>query len=199
MITNKIILVVIIFVAALAVGGGVLNFLQRSNNADGVPIAVNDNRKFLEAKKDNMTLSSFAFEHNSPMPEKYTCDGENVNPPFQISGVAENAKSLVLIVDDPDAPAGTWLHWTVWNINPQIQEIAENSIPDGGIEGKTDFGNTGWGGPCPPSGTHRYFFKLFALDAVLNLPAGAPLNELQKAMEGHILEKAELIGLYSRK
>lgn len=147
----------------------------------------------------NMKITSSAFEHNSSIPSKYTCDGENINPGFQIEDAPENAKSLVLIVDDPDATrSSTWLHWTVWNINPQTKEIAENSAPIGAVEGNTDFEKPGWGGPCPPSKTHRYFFKLFALDAVLDLPAAASLSELQKAMEGHILSQAELIGLYSR-
>lgn len=146
-----------------------------------------------------MKITSFAFEHNSKIPSKYTCDGENINPELRIEEVPENAKSLVLIVDDPDATRGsTWLHWTLWNINSQTKEIAENSVPEGAIEGKTDFGKPGWGGPCPPSGSHRYFFKLFALDEILDLSAGASLDELQKAMEGHILSQAELIGLYSR-
>jgi len=93
---------------------------------------------------------------------------------------------------------GTFCHWTIWNISPQTSEISENSVPESAVEGKTDFGKTGWGGPCPPSGTHRYFFKVFALDAKLDLPAGASRAEIEKAMEGHILGKAELIGLYSR-
>ena len=155
--------------------------------------------EFSESKKNNMNISSLVFEHNSLIPAKYTCDGENISPSLRISEVPEDAKSLVLTVDDPDAPGGTWLHWTVWNINSQTDDIAEGSTPEGAAEGKTDFGKLGWGGPCPPSGTHRYFFKLYALGTVLNLAAGAELRELQNAMEGHILDKAELIGLYSRK
>jgi len=146
-----------------------------------------------------MKITSPVFKNNAQIPSKYTCDGENINPPLEISEVPEGAKSLVLIVDDPDATRGfTWLHWTLWNIKPDTKEISENSIPQGAIEGKTDFGKSGWGGPCPPSGSHRYFFKLFALNAVLDLSDSASLDEIQKAMEGHILEKAELIGLYSR-
>lgn len=146
-----------------------------------------------------MKITSPVFKNNENIPAKYTCDGENVNPPLEISEVPEGAKSLVLIVDDPDATRGyTWLHWTVWNILPDTKEIAENSVPVGAAEGKTDFGKPGWRGPCPPIGRHRYFFKLFALDVILDLSHGASLNELQKAMEGHILDKTELIGLYSR-
>mgnify|MGYP003394717907 CR=1 FL=1 len=146
-----------------------------------------------------MKITSLVFKNNDKIPAKYTCDGENINPPLTISGVPEEAKSLVLIVDDPDATRGyTWLHWTLWNINPDTKEIAENSVPNGATQGKTDFGKSGWGGPCPPSGSHHYFFKLFALDVILELPCGASLDELQKTIEGHILEKVELIGLYSR-
>lgn len=146
-----------------------------------------------------MKIISRKFQNNENIPAKHTCDGENINPSLEVLEVPENAKSLVLIVDDPDATRGyTWLHWTVWNILPDTKEIAENSVPTGAVEGKTDFGKSGWGGPCPPTGRHRYFFKLFALDAILDLPQGASLDELQKAMEGHILDKAELVGLYSR-
>ena len=146
-----------------------------------------------------MKLESSVFENNGNIPSKYTCDGENVNPPLEISEVPENTKSLVLIVDDPDAPMGTWVHWTVWNISPKTTEISENSVPEGAVEGITDFGKPGYGGPCPPSGTHRYFFKLYALDTTLDLGSSAKAKDIEKAMEGHILDKAELVGLYSRK
>jgi Raf kinase inhibitor-like YbhB/YbcL family protein len=146
-----------------------------------------------------MKLTSPIFNNNQPIPSKYTCDGENVNPPLSISEVPENAKSLVLIVDDPDAPMGTWVHWTLWNIDPKITEIAENSVPLNAVQGKTSFGNNKYGGPCPPSGTHRYFFKLYALDNTLTLSSSSTKGDLEKAMEGHIIEKTELIWLYSRK
>lgn len=146
-----------------------------------------------------MKIESSAFKNNEYIPSKYTCDGENINPPLKISGIPQNTQSLVLIVDDPDSPTGTWVHWTVFNIDPKIQEISENSVPEGAVEGITDFGSIGYGGPCPHSGTHRYFFKLYALDAKLDLLAGSSKKEIEKAMEGHILDKAELIGLYSRK
>lgn len=145
-----------------------------------------------------MELKSTAFEHNGNIPEKYTCDGENINPPLLIPDVPEKAQSLVLIVEDPDAPGGTFAHWTVWNISPQTTEIPENSVPEGAIEGTTDFGKVGYGGPCPPSGTHRYFFKIYALDTTLGLPEGADKTELGQAIEGYILGKAELTGLYAR-
>lgn len=145
-----------------------------------------------------MKIESAAFGHNQAIPSKYTCDGQNVNPPLTFSDVPSDAKSLVLINDDPDAPAGTWVHWTVWNISSQTTEIAEDSVPQGSVEGVTSFGKPGYGGPCPPSGTHRYFFKLYALDTTLDLDQSATKQDLEKAMEGHILAEASLIGLYSR-
>ncbi len=145
-----------------------------------------------------MKVSSAMFEHNSYIPSKYTCDGQNINPPLSIRDVPAETKSLVLIMDDPDAPIKTWLHWTVWNIDPATSEVPENSCPDNSIECVTSFGRTGYGGPCPPSGTHRYFFKLYALDRMLDLSFKAGLTEIEKSMEGHIIEKAELIGLYKR-
>ena len=145
-----------------------------------------------------MKIISSAFENNTKIPSKYTCDGENVNPPLEFVAVPEKAKSLVLIVDDPDALSKTWAHWIVYNIDPQILSVKENSKVETGIEGITDFGNQGYGGPCPPSGTHRYFFKLYALDKVLDLPQNATKQMVEKAMEGHMIEKSELIGLSKR-
>lgn len=156
------------------------------------------NSQKLELPKQ-MEISSPAFENNSQIPSKYTCDGQDINPPLEIKNIPERTQSLVLIVDDPDAPMGTFLHWLVFNINPDASIIDENSIPQGGIQGRNDFGKENYGGPCPPSGTHRYFFKIFALDKKLDLKAGAKLKEVEKAMEGHILDKAELIGIYQRK
>lgn len=144
-----------------------------------------------------MKLESPAFGNMERIPSKYTCDGQDINPPLKISDVPENTKSLVLIVDDPDAPAGTWVHWLVWNISPNTKEIPENSVPKNAVEGITSWNRVGYGGPCPPSGTHRYFFKLYALDTILDLPS-TTISELEKAMENHILDKAELVGLYSR-
>ncbi len=119
--------------------------------------------------------------------------------PLGDSPIPAEAKSLVLIVDDPDAPAGDWVHWTVWNISAKTKTIAENSLPENAAEGFTDFGKPGYGGPCPPTGTHRYFFKLYALDTTLALNSSAKKTDIEKAMEGHILEQAELVGLYQRK
>lgn len=157
------------------------------------------------SKGDNMVeiiskleLTSSAFEPGGAIPLKYTCDGEDVNPPLTISKVMGGASSLVLIVDDPDAPNGDWVHWLVWDIDPGTTEIAENRGPEGAIQGKTSFGAPGYGGPCPPSGTHRYFFKLYVLDKKLELDSSADKGQLLEAMEGHVLEQAELMGRYSR-
>jgi hypothetical protein len=137
------------------------------------------------------------FENNSRIPRKYTCDGENINPPLFFADVPQNAKSLVLIVDDPDSPTGTWDHWIVSDINPEIKGISENSVPEGAILGRTTFGKANYGGPCPGSGSHHYHFKLYALDKVLALTDSDKVT-LEKGMKGHVLEAAKLIGLYSR-
>lgn len=165
-------------------------FLIREKQA-----AVPDN---INMDTTSMKIESPVFENSRKIPAKYTCDDKNINPPLIISGVPENAKSLALIVDDPDAPAGTWVHWTIWNLDPAIKEIEENSVPDG-IEGVTSFDKSGYGGPCPHSGTHRYFFKLYALDTIFSIPESSDKSVLEKAMEGHILASAELVGLYIRK
>jgi len=164
-----------------------------------VGIQNNKEKNLLEFKKENMKITSPNFENNSEIPSKYTCNGENINPALIIADVPKNTESLALIVDDPDAPTRTWLHWSVWNINPGIKEIGEGSTPKGAVEGKTDFGNVGYGGPCPPSGTHRYFFKLYALNKKLDLQTGAELKRLIESMKEHIIERAELVGLYSQK
>lgn len=146
-----------------------------------------------------MKISSSAFENNKKIPSIYTCDGSNINPPLQFEGVPQNAKSLALIVDDPDAPMGTWVHWILFNLSPDVTGIDENSIPKDAIEGITSFGKKGYGGPCPPSGTHRYFFKLYAFDSSLDLSEKATKEDLKKAMQDHILAQAEFIGLYARR
>ena len=138
---------------------------------------------------------SSAFESNGIIPRKYTCDGKNINPPLEFQGIPDEAESLVLIVDDPDAPMKTFTHWIVWNIGP-VAKIEEDSIP--GIEGITDFRKIGYGGPCPPSGTHRYFFRIYALDKQLELKEGASRKELESEMIGHIIAEGELMGKYSR-
>ena len=145
-----------------------------------------------------MKLTSPAFANNGTIPSEYTCDGNDLSPPLSISDVPSNAKSLILVMDDPDAPVGTWDHWIVFNMGPSTKEIHKGTEPKA-TAGKNSWGRTGYGGPCPPSGTHRYFFKLYALDAMLNLPQGATKKELEMAMQGHIIAKAELMGTYKRK
>lgn len=145
-----------------------------------------------------MQLLSPAFKNNDFLPSKYTCDGEGINPALQISGTPNNAQSLVLVVEDPDAPVGTFIHWTVWSFRPDLSEIAENLIPSEVVQGITSLGKTGYVPPCPPSGTHRYIFKIFALDTTLTLSSNANIRQLTEAMKGHILDSGELIGKYKR-
>lgn len=171
---------------------------RSSEREPAVPQSSQVTTKTQEVKKA-MKIESTVFTHNQPIPAKYTCDGQNVNPPLTFSDIPAEAKSLVLINDDPDAPAGTWVHWTVWNISPTTTQVPENSVPQGAVEGTTSFGKSGYGGPCPPSGTHRYFFKVYALDTTLSLDAKATKQDLEKAMEKHVLAQTELIGLYSRR
>ena len=154
-----------------------------------------------------MTIQSPAFPHNGEIPPRYTCDGEDISPPLAWSGIPDGAKSLVLIVDDPDAPDPkapkmTWVHWVLYNIPPNTAGLPENisrsELPTGTLEGLNDWKRTGYGGPCPPIGRHRYFFKLYALDTVLP-DLGTPTKaQLEKAMSNHILDQAILIGTYQR-
>ncbi|NCF74900.1 MAG: YbhB/YbcL family Raf kinase inhibitor-like protein [Xanthomonadaceae bacterium] len=145
-----------------------------------------------------MKLTSPVFNYRDFIPAKYTCDGDDVNPLLEISNVPTSVKSLVLIVDDPDAPGGDWVHWTIWNIAPDTKIISENSAPTGAVQGMTDFGSNKYGGPCPPSGIHHYQFKLYALDILLSLNPSAIKKDIEKAMENHILDQTILIGLYKK-
>ena len=152
-----------------------------------------------------MKLTSSAFDHTNIIPSRYTCDGENINPPLEIIDTPKNAKSLVLIMDDPDVPAKVredkmWVHWVVFNIKPTITTITQNS--KFGTQGKGSYTHMNYGGPCPPPQyeptEHRYFFKLYALDIFLDLPQGATKEMIENAMQGHIIEKTELMGKYDR-
>jgi Raf kinase inhibitor-like YbhB/YbcL family protein len=145
-----------------------------------------------------MQIISPAFGENDYIPGKYTCDGDNISPPLHISGVSSKTLTLVLIMEDPDALNGDWVHWTVWNMDAATRVISENSIPDGSVEGDTDFEMPAWLGPCPRWGVHRYVFRLFALDVKLDLTVRASKGELEKAMQGHILDQSALVGLYGR-
>ena len=149
--------------------------------------------------ESKMRLTSYIFENNGKIPKNYTCDGTNISPPLTISDVPYNSKSLVLIVDDPDAPSGNWVHWLVWNIDPDITNIEEARVPKGGIQGMNDFGTLEWGGPCPSSGNHRYTFKIIALDTKLEVPDESNRQIVEAATRGHILDQTTLVGLYSRR
>jgi len=151
-----------------------------------------------------MEIKSTAFKEGEMIPSKYTCDGPDVSPPLEWSNVPENTKSFALINDDPDAPVGTWVHWVIFNIPGNENKLEEN-IPkkevlrNGARQGKNDFGRIGYGGPCPPGGTHRYYFKLYALKKELDLKPGSTKRELLKAMEGNVIAEAYLMGKYSRR
>lgn len=143
-------------------------------------------------------LTSPVFSHGSQIPSRYTCDGENINPHLIIHGVPTKAKSLALVAEGPDAPVGLYFHWVMWNIPPETKEIREHTVPMGAEEGFNSSQESGYDGPCPPSGTHRYFFRLFALDTKLLLDAISDKGMLETAMATHILATAELMGTYSR-
>jgi len=148
-------------------------------------------------------LTSSAFKDGAMIPARYTCDGKDISPPLNWSEFPEGTKSFALICDDPDAPIGTWVHWVVYNIPDNVTALPENVPPHKSVmgnilQGITDFRRIGYGGPCPPRGTHRYYFKIYALDTMLNLPAGATKRELLRAMEGHILVEGQLMGRYGR-
>ena len=151
-----------------------------------------------------LEIKSSAFKNGGPIPPKYTCKGRDVSPPLSWSGIPEGAKSIALICDDPDAPAMTWVHWVIYNIPADQKGLKEGTPKDpeqinGTLQGVTDFRRIGYGGPCPPpGGPHRYYFKLYALDAVLDLKAGATKEALLEAMESHILEETQLMGTFKR-
>lgn len=148
-------------------------------------------------------ITSQAFEEETMIPEKYTCDGIDVSPPLTWTSIPEGTKTLALICDDPDAPMGTWVHWVLFNLPASINELPESvptdeELENGAKQGRNDFRRIGYGGPCPLGGTHRYYFKLYALDEELDLKTGVVKEELLKAMEGHILGKGQLMGRYKR-
>lgn len=145
-----------------------------------------------------LRISSPLFADRGAIPPRYTCDGTDDNPPLSIENVPAAAKSLALVVDDPDAPGKTWVHWVVWKIAPNTREIREGTLPKGAVQGTNDFGKRRYGGPCPPSGRHRYFFRLYALDDAVDPGQGATKARLEAAMKGHVVGKAELVGVYRR-
>lgn len=145
-----------------------------------------------------------SFEYLGLIPDTYTCDGRDALVPLDIANVPAGAKSLAIVVDDPDVPKslrpdGNWDHWLIWNLPPSATSIREGSLPGGAVQGKNSWGRNDWGGPCPPDREHRYFFKVFALDAMLTIPASSGKPELLRAMEGHVIGYGELVGRYDRK
>jgi len=182
----------IVLLFALALAGCSNRSTQPVNNGNATP-----------KEEMKMKISSAAFQNGGPIPSKYTCDGANVSPPLQWSGLPQNAKTVVLICDDPDAPAKTWVHWVVYDLPANVTTLPEavpavERPPVGGKQGKNDFGKTGYGGPCPPGGTHRYFFKLYAIDTETSLEPATSKDQVLKAIEGHILAQGEFIGTYKR-
>ncbi|GMQ78093.1 MAG: YbhB/YbcL family Raf kinase inhibitor-like protein [Anaerolineae bacterium] len=151
----------------------------------------------------SIKLNSEAFDDGGLIPVKYTCDGEDISPSLSWSELPDGTSSLALIMDDPDAPGGIWVHWILYNLPPSTDRLDENmarsaDVPGGGSQGSNSWNRLGYGGPCPPSGTHRYIFRLYALDTVLDLVSGAEKTDLFQAMEGHVLDQGQLLGLYSR-
>ena len=152
---------------------------------------------------NQMDITSSAFNEGAMIPEKYTCDGPNISPPLKWSDAPEETKSFAIICEDPDAPSGIWVHWVLFNLPVNVKELPENipaigKVSNGAKQGKNDFGKIGYGGPCPPGGTHRYFFQVYALTKELDLEAGISKSELISAMEGNILSEGQIMGKYQR-
>ncbi len=151
----------------------------------------------------NIEVKSAAFQDGGMIPKRYTCDGKDISPPLSWSGVPTDAKSIALIMDDPDAPRGTWVHWVLFHIPPDTKDLTERvsaspSLSNGARQGMNSWSRLGYGGPCPPRGTHRYYFKVYALDAVLDLQSGATNAQLLPAMRGHVIAEGQLMGKYAR-
>lgn len=150
-------------------------------------------------KTEGLKISSHAFENGVEIPKEYTCDGANISPPLRVENVPSNTKSLALVFDDIDAPRGTYVHWILWNINPNVMEIKENSVPEGAVQGMNDFKKRSYGGPCPPGRAHTYVFKIYALNTLLDLSPNSTKKDLEMAMKGHIISRTQLTGVYKRK
>ncbi len=145
-----------------------------------------------------MKITSLSFKDNTFIPKKYTCDGEDVNPSFEIFNVPLETKSLACIMHDHDAESGDFVHWLIWNIDPEVKKILESMTPVGAMEGTNDFGEVGWGGPCPPTGVHRYEFHLYALSTMIDLGMTGTKNDLRDLIDGYILDQASITGLYKK-
>jgi Raf kinase inhibitor-like YbhB/YbcL family protein len=180
-----------------------LAFLLLSLSCAGRPQQVVQPANTPKQEKAEIKLTSAAFKEGEPIPRAYTCNGVNISPPLEWSGVPKTAKTIAIVSDDPDAPGGTWVHWVLYNLPADNIGLVENmpakeTLKAGGFQGKNDFGKTAYGGPCPPSGTHRYVFKIYALDSELPLKAGATKAELLKAMDDHVVLQGQLMGTYRR-
>lgn len=190
---------VVFFIALIVFGGGFIYFVAKQQS-DFFSTISEDSYYY---RHPFMKLVSPDFEHEAVIPREYTCDGENINPVLYIRDVPSQAQSLVLLMDDPDVPTSVradnnWDHWVVFNIPPTTARIDKNSVPEGAIVGRSTSGANAYGGPCPPDGEHRYFFKVYALDTVLDLTARATKQDVLNAMEGHIYDQTELMGRYTR-
>ena len=172
-----------------------------------ITIFISSCKSQVETKRGGETmeikLTTTAFQEGEQIPKKYTCDGENISPPLEWSGIPQGTQSIALICDDPDAPMGTWVHWVVFNIPASLNKLSEKIpdnkvLEDGTSQGSNDFRKIGYGGPCPPGGTHRYFFKIYALDKRVELTPGATKGKLLHEMSEHILAEGKLMGKYSR-
>jgi len=152
----------------------------------------------MSAPASGFTVTSPAFVEGAPIPARFTADGNDVSPPLVLANVPRDTVSLALIMDDPDAPVGLWVHWVAWNLPPAATRLAEGALPEGAVSGRNSWRRTGYGGPAPPSGVHRYFFKLYALDMALDLPANTDKAGLERAMQGHVLAQTQLMGTYTR-
>ncbi|MGA2668614.1 MAG: YbhB/YbcL family Raf kinase inhibitor-like protein [Ignavibacteria bacterium] len=185
----------------------VLVFLSCGTKEQNVSTKTNPEKKVVSGTKEkkdmSINITSVTFDEGGLIPSKYTCDDQNMSPPLSLSSVPDTAKSLALICDDPDAPSGTWVHWVMYNIPPQTKELpegipAKKELPDGTKQGLNDFHDIGYGGPCPPGGTHRYFFKIYALDTELKAGSDITKQDLLDMMKDHILAQGQLMGKYSR-
>lgn len=185
--------IIVVLVIFLLIGGAlaILSIRNQHKTTTKLPIPT------VVIKENEFQLTSPAFGEYEMIPKKYTCDGANINPPLTISNIASGTKSLALVVDDPDAPLGTFVHWVVWNIAPGTLEIKEGVSPQAAQQGMNSAGRNGYMGPCPPA-RHRYFFKLYALDATIGLDGKSTDQDLVKAMSGHIIAESHLIGIYRR-
>ena len=188
--------VIILILISLLIGIALWRYFSSQAPQKNIPQPITE--QIGNHNTNSMKISSPAFKNNESIPAKFTCSGEGVNPKLDFIDVPTSTKSLALVVDDPDAPGGTFIHWLVWNISPSIASIKENSVPEGTIQGANSINSHSYVAPCPPSGTHRYQFRLYALDIILSLDSSSKISDLEKAIEGHVVERTKIIGLYKK-